>query len=80
DGEDHDKAFEVILDIFSDISELESFGLPWFNVGYGGSERNEAADLVAQLGENKDLKLKEIGQLERLWDSIYEEIFGQYIK
>ncbi|XP_026422606.1 uncharacterized protein LOC113318629 isoform X2 [Papaver somniferum] len=73
---DHDEAFKLILDIFSDVSELESFGLPWFSLGYGGSERNEVAYLLAQLGKYKELKLKEIGELEDLWDVIYEEVFG----
>ncbi|XP_026428421.1 uncharacterized protein LOC113324318 [Papaver somniferum] len=78
DYEDHEKAFQVILDILSDISQLKSCGLPWFHVGYGG--RNEAAYLVAQLGEDKELKLKEIGESEDLWNTIHEEVFGQYIK
>ncbi|KAI3966473.1 hypothetical protein MKW92_012218 [Papaver armeniacum] len=80
DRKDHDESFEIILDIFSDVSELESFGLPWFNLGYVGSERNKAAYFLAQLGKDKELKLKEIGELEDLWDVIYKEVFGQYIK
>ncbi|XP_026445928.1 uncharacterized protein LOC113346663 [Papaver somniferum] len=63
---DHDMAFSIINDILSDISELESVGLSWFNVVYSGDyydgrERNEAVYLLAKLGKDEELKLKEIG-------------------
>lgn len=79
DRKDHDKAFDLAQHI---ISELDSFGVSYFNamVSNGESERNEAAHFLAQLQEDKDLKLGEIGKWEELWDIIYKEVFGHYFE
>ncbi|KAI3967098.1 hypothetical protein MKW92_021320 [Papaver armeniacum] len=79
DRKDHDKAFDLIQDIFSD---LDSFGVEWFDamMNNGASERNEAAHFLAQLQEDKELKLGEIGKVEKLCDICYAEVFGHYFE
>ncbi|KAI3859418.1 hypothetical protein MKX03_013785, partial [Papaver bracteatum] len=85
DHEDYDKASEIIENIILGISDLRSTGLPWFIVDYGGycyggSERNEGAYFLAKLRKDVELKLKDIGALKDLWDTLYEEVFGQYVR
>ncbi|MCL7031943.1 hypothetical protein MKW94_005084 [Papaver nudicaule] len=76
---DYDKASEIVRDIFSDYE-----GHKGFNVIYGGSRggsgTNEAACSLAKRGKSEELKLKDIGAAEDLWDTIYEEVFDQYVK
>ncbi|KAI3891441.1 hypothetical protein MKX03_020723 [Papaver bracteatum] len=77
--EDHEVAFELTEDIFSDISELEKRGLPWFSTCDGrneNNEKNEVAYYLASLLQDKEYKLKEIGERKELWDIIYREASG----
>ncbi|KAI3891440.1 hypothetical protein MKX03_020722 [Papaver bracteatum] len=78
DHKDHEVAFELTEGIFSDISELKSRGLPWFSMR--DSEKNEAAYHVASLLQDKEYKLKEIGESKELWDIIYTEAFGIFFE
>ncbi|MCL7031944.1 hypothetical protein MKW94_005085, partial [Papaver nudicaule] len=74
--EDRDEALKIIDKIFSEISDLESMGLPWYEVTSGTSE---SACCVAKLEKDQELGIMEIGDLKDLWATIYEEVFGQYI-
>ncbi|KAI3844807.1 hypothetical protein MKW92_026700 [Papaver armeniacum] len=80
DHKDHEVAYELSKLIFSDISELQKCGLPWFSLRNGGTEKNEAAYHVASLKEDKEYKLKEIGKSTKLWDIIYREAFGIFFE
>ncbi|KAI3844808.1 hypothetical protein MKW92_026701, partial [Papaver armeniacum] len=83
DHKDHEVAYELSEDIFSDISELERRGLPWFSMRDGrneNNEKNEAAYYLASLLRDKEYKLKEIGERKELWDIIYGEAFGLFFE
>ncbi|KAI3963790.1 hypothetical protein MKW98_029900, partial [Papaver atlanticum] len=80
DQKDHEQAFELTKDIFSDISILESRGLGWFVVCTSDRERNEAAYHVANLRQTKELKLREIVDSPELWDILNTEVFGHYFE
>ncbi|MCL7049818.1 hypothetical protein MKW94_020861 [Papaver nudicaule] len=77
--DDRKKGFNLIQDI---LSELQCLGVPWFNasVSSGSGERNEAAHFLAEVREDKELKLSEIGEREELWGIIYVEVFGHYFE
>ncbi|MCL7032059.1 hypothetical protein MKW94_001917, partial [Papaver nudicaule] len=75
--EDHDKAFELSKEIFSDISHLQTIGLLWFDVSEGQSK---AAYHVAKLQQDKELNLMEISNSKELWDLIYAEAFALFLE
>ncbi|MCL7039724.1 hypothetical protein MKW94_004729 [Papaver nudicaule] len=75
--EDHDKAFQLSKEIFSDISDLQTIGLRWFDVSEGQSK---AAYHVAKLQQDKELNLMEISNSKELWDLIYAEAFALFLE
>ncbi|MCL7036408.1 hypothetical protein MKW94_020579 [Papaver nudicaule] len=77
---DHEKAYELIIDIISDISELFSQGLSFFDVSWSERKETDGAYWLAKQGADKKMRLLEIRECEDLAECLYQDVFGLFLE